>query len=200
MYLTKFRFVLEAHATIVAINNRHELHRDIQSMFNAKRETWNTLYRVVDGGKDLFLYVQSDCPPKFDASRMKHLEMISCSEIDSKLQSRIFAGDVIHFSIACCPSFKKSGDGKNSRRMYIRDREEKLAWLCDRLYEGGEVLYCLDESKESMVVHKPGHSMTIEATIFNGTLKVTDPDALLDLIREGIGPEKAYGCGLLMVA
>ena len=35
---------------------------------------------------------------------------------------------------------------------------------------------------------------------FEGTLKVEDPDQFVAAIRSGIGPAKAYGCGLMSVA
>ena len=40
-------------------------------------------------------------------------------------------------------------------------------------------------------------SFPIHVSVIDGYLRVTDPIKLADAIREGIGREKAYGCGLL---
>jgi CRISPR system Cascade subunit CasE len=42
--------------------------------------------------------------------------------------------------------------------------------------------------------------VTLAGVLFEGLLEVTDPDNLRLAIREGIGPGKAIGCGLLSVA
>lgn len=34
---------------------------------------------------------------------------------------------------------------------------------------------------------------------FEGTLEVTDPACLLDALIHGVGPAKAFGCGLMLV-
>lgn len=42
--------------------------------------------------------------------------------------------------------------------------------------------------------------VTISCVTFEGTLRVTDADALRHSLVSGIGPSKAYGCGLLTLA
>ncbi|MEU5691981.1 type I-E CRISPR-associated protein Cas6/Cse3/CasE [Actinosynnema sp. NPDC020468] len=42
--------------------------------------------------------------------------------------------------------------------------------------------------------------VTMQAITFEGRLAVTDPDALRAAMLSGIGPNKAYGCGLLTLA
>ena len=44
--------------------------------------------------------------------------------------------------------------------------------------------------------HKPGKIVSIT---FDGVLEVGDPVALKELIRKGLGPAKAFGCGLMLV-
>jgi len=36
--------------------------------------------------------------------------------------------------------------------------------------------------------------------LFDGSLTVSDESAFIALLRSGIGPAKAFGCGLLSVA
>ncbi|MFJ2649460.1 type I-E CRISPR-associated protein Cas6/Cse3/CasE [Streptomyces sp. NPDC087420] len=45
-----------------------------------------------------------------------------------------------------------------------------------------------------------GPHVTFHSAIFEGRLCVTDPEAFTARLLEGIGPSKAYGCGLLTLA
>jgi CRISPR system Cascade subunit CasE len=47
--------------------------------------------------------------------------------------------------------------------------------------------------------HK-GRLVTFTAVTFEGRLAITDPERLKDRLLGGIGPSKAYGCGLLTLA
>jgi CRISPR system Cascade subunit CasE len=43
------------------------------------------------------------------------------------------------------------------------------------------------------------HSVSLSTIEFNGLLTVTDPDLLVKTLYRGLGPAKAFGCGLMMV-
>ncbi|MDI5964921.1 type I-E CRISPR-associated protein Cas6/Cse3/CasE [Streptantibioticus silvisoli] len=45
-----------------------------------------------------------------------------------------------------------------------------------------------------------GAPVTLHTATFEGRLRITDPAALRDRLLTGIGPAKAYGCGLLTLA
>ncbi len=45
-----------------------------------------------------------------------------------------------------------------------------------------------------------GPEITLSTATFEGRLRVTDPDILRRTLLAGIGPKKAYGCGLLTLA
>jgi CRISPR system Cascade subunit CasE len=47
---------------------------------------------------------------------------------------------------------------------------------------------------------RKGRNVTIAKATFEGTLEVTNPEALRQALRFGIGRAKAYGCGLLTLA
>ncbi len=60
--------------------------------------------------------------------------------------------------------------------------------------EGKQTGYKKDEKGE-----RPGHRMTHLTVRFDGLLRITDPDAFRETLIRGIGPAKAFGCGLMMV-
>ena len=45
-----------------------------------------------------------------------------------------------------------------------------------------------------------GHSGKIVPVTFEGVLIVQEPDKFIGQVQQGIGPAKAFGCGLLSVA
>ena len=49
--------------------------------------------------------------------------------------------------------------------------------------------------------HRPrGKRVTLSRATFEGVLQVEDPSALRAALTHGIGPAKAYGCGLMTLA
>lgn len=60
--------------------------------------------------------------------------------------------------------------------------------------EGKQTGYKKDKKDESRE-----HRMTHLAVRFNGLLRITDPDAFRETLTRGIGPAKAFGCGLMLV-
>lgn len=54
--------------------------------------------------------------------------------------------------------------------------------------------------RHSFVKNGKGPRVTIQSATFEGRLQVTDPAAFVTRLLEGIGPSKAYGCGLLTLA
>ncbi len=60
--------------------------------------------------------------------------------------------------------------------------------------EGKQTGYKKDEKGE-----RRGHRMTHLTVRFDGLLRITDPDAFRETLIRGIGPAKAFGCGLMLV-
>ncbi|RBP65569.1 CRISPR-associated Cse3 family protein [Brevibacterium sanguinis] len=53
------------------------------------------------------------------------------------------------------------------------------------------------EERRLMKFTRKNHSVTIRKVRYDGVLRVTDPGRLRSALVNGIGPAKAYGCGLL---
>ncbi|WP_431066567.1 type I-E CRISPR-associated protein Cas6/Cse3/CasE [Methylotuvimicrobium sp.] len=47
---------------------------------------------------------------------------------------------------------------------------------------------------------KEHHSVKVHTVLFDGILSITDADIFQTQVVRGIGPAKAFGCGLLSVA
>jgi CRISPR system Cascade subunit CasE len=101
---------------------------------------------------------------------------------------------------------KLASDGsptKNGRRVPLRTREELVAWLRRKGAEGG---FSVDEGTLSSFprgrgyFEKNGQRGLHSAVEFQGVLTVDNPTNFHGSFTRGIGPAKAFGFGLLLIA
>lgn len=71
-------------------------------------------------------------------------------------------------------------------------------WLTERLHAAAEALdfQTVDEG----LIEDREHHLSFKSVRFDGTLQVSDPDRMLELVRIGIGTAKGFGFGLLSLA
>lgn len=124
-------------------------------------------------------------------------------------QPRPATGQLVRFTLCANPVKRlteKTGPddaGRQARVPLIRE-EQRLDWLVRQLSPAVEVL-------ESNIVEWRDLFFTIpreqgqgragkHATVtFTGVGEVRDPDRLTGLLKNGVGPAKAFGCGLLVL-
>ena len=97
--------------------------------------------------------------------------------------------------------------------------EQQRQWLIERIPRFGFELMPVDPddgggTEEAVLVthrerpvfsrRRPGGEgydrVTINRTVYEGVLRVTDPESLRRALVTGIGRSKAYGCGLMTLA
>jgi len=101
---------------------------------------------------------------------------------------------------------KLGADGqptKNGRRIPLTKREELLSWFSRKADEGGfapdaESLRTFSRGREYF--EKQGMNGLHSAVEFQGILNVTDPVKFHETFTRGVGPAKAFGFGLLVIA
>ena len=118
-------------------------------------------------------------------------------------------GGSYRFLLRANPTKKiKDEKGKTTNqgkvRVRIIDEGEIISWLIRKLEGIAEIeavtlvqqdLLYFQKSKGSQK-----HTGKIQTVTFSGVLKVIDSELLIKKIEEGIGPAKAFGCGLLTLA
>jgi CRISPR system Cascade subunit CasE len=95
----------------------------------------------------------------------------------------------------------QKGNVKKCRVPLIQEREQK-DWL-ERKLNTFCTIEALAANRELPLYFRKGkESRTgkIQSILFDGILRVNDPDSFLVTITRGIGPAKAFGCGLLSIA
>ena len=130
------------------------------------------------------------------------------------------AGQLWAFRLAANPSYSASrGPGVRGQRYGHVTAEQQRQWLMDRVPRFGFELMPVDHvdgegTDEAVLVayrerpvfnrRRPGGEgydrVTINRTVYEGVLRVTDPEPLRRALIVGIGRSKAYGCGLMTLS
>jgi len=211
-----------------AIDDLQAMHRAVMAAFadvdgGDARARHGVLWRLEPeprGGPPVLL-VQSAAAP--DWARLPDgflAARAAVRPIDSALET-LAPGLRLRFRLVANPTrkidTKSAGDGtrRNGRRVPLRDEAAQLAWL---VRKGREAGFSLGDdiagAARSVVVQPLGDAtgrrnrgpggrtdrLTVRGVAFEGVLTVTDPERLRIAVARGIGPAKAYGCGLLSLA
>lgn len=72
-------------------------------------------------------------------------------------------------------------------------------WLARKLDGAARVEAASVLAHPPLYFRKAGAAGKLLTATFEGLLRVADPEALRQLLKKGIGPAKAFGCGLLLV-
>lgn len=84
-------------------------------------------------------------------------------------------------------------------RVPLTKEEEQRAWLLRKL-DGAGVVQILNVLPHAATYFRKGsRGGKLITASFEGVMQVADPRQLLHLLENGIGPAKAFGCGLLLV-
>lgn len=130
------------------------------------------------------------------------------------------AGQLWAFRLTANPSYSASrGPGVRGQRYGHVTVEQQRQWLVERAPRHGFELMPVDHVDDEgsdgavMVVHRERpvfnrrrsegegrDRVTINRTVYEGVLHITDPEPLRRALIAGIGRSKAYGCGLMTLA
>jgi CRISPR system Cascade subunit CasE len=103
----------------------------------------------------------------------------------------------------------RDADGQPSsrgRRVGHVTADQQLRWFSHRATDWGFTVGAPEEPTATVVDRKVwrfdrgGRQVTLATAAVEGTLTVIDPEIFRRKLVEGIGPAKAYGCGLLTLA
>ena len=82
------------------------------------------------------------------------------------------------------------------------DEEAQLEWLKRQGVRHGFAVKAGVVSASDLLEskRKPGGNITVQQVCFDGVLEVQEPPSVRNALLDGIGPAKAFGCGLLSLA
>ena len=119
------------------------------------------------------------------------------------VETRVVAIDTLlqpdaryRFRLLANPTVTRGG-----KRYGLTSEEAQLAWLSRQGGRRGfHVEMALVTASDMLVSRKGQVRIQLQRALFEGILQVRDVAALADAVQAGIGPGKAFGCGLLSLA
>lgn len=145
------------------------------------------------------ILMQSSLKPRIQSS---NVHVVAMKEFSPSFSS----GQSLAFKLIANPTKKivdiekkhnKRNQGK-SRVPLIKDEERKI-WLSRKLINTA----CMNElsitSQQPVYFQKGSRAGKIVPVLFEGTFKIHDNESMHELLSKGIGPAKAFGCGLMLV-
>lgn len=223
MFLTKIDLAPERRLARKYLGSPQAMHAVVMGATggNIGDGPGRVLWRV-DRGTTTALYILSPLEP--DCSQLV-AEMgaagTQARTLDySPFLASLDAGQLWAFRLAANPSYSASrGPGVRGQRYGHVTVEQQRQWLVERAPRHGFELMPVDHVDDEgsdgavMVVHRERpvfnrrrsegegrDRVTINRTVYEGVLRITDPESLRRALIAGIGRSKAYGCGLMTLA
>jgi len=196
------------------LGNVYELHRTVMSGFPEKLpDGERVLFRVdEDRAGGLSLLVQSQTEPDWGGLAEGYLQPLDPFSLLPNLAVKrvdpaFRPGQQLRFRLLANPTVKlvrynDEGERRNSNRVPLVDEDKQLNWLTDKARQSGfHVLQAAVNGSNKSTGRKTGvPPLTLFTVQFDGRLQVTDADMFGRALVRGIGPARAFGCGLLSLA
>jgi CRISPR-associated protein Cas6/Cse3/CasE subtype I-E len=146
----------------------------------------------------------SELKPDFPLICEDGFAFYGCRDITEFIES-FEDGSHYSFDILLNPSKKVlREDGGNSRRTILKTQEERSAWLKRKAEASGFSIEWVREEGGGQKIFgrhddSTGGEMYIDCIRYKGVLMITDNILFAEAYKKGIGSEKAYGLGLLLL-
>lgn len=193
-----------------AVRNPYNLHRQLWHLFpgedresrsNGDETRQGFLFRVEDSaaGRPARLLVQSRrAPTRADGVLLVGTREISpCPSAGQRLAFVLTANPVK--TIIDVQRDAKAGKQSEKCRVPLIKEEDQRHWLLRKLGEAGEIEAVSVLPHPPLYFRKGNRGGKLVTATFEGVLCVKDANRLTDLLENGVGPAKAFGCGLLLV-
>jgi CRISPR system Cascade subunit CasE len=181
------------------------LHRVVMAMFpttlpgepHERRANAKILFRVEETVTGRAVLIQSSVKPTHapDGSKVKQ---VRCG-------TAMTPGTLVRFRIAVNTVTRNRTQRPKGKACDLPLPEDQVdAWLADKLAGGLDQVSILASTRTVYGTDreglKSGTVTALQVDTMDGVATVDDPDRLLELILDGVGRAKAYGCGLLTVS
>ena len=198
------RIILHNTRSVIhLLKSRERVHAMILRGFPYGSED-RVLWREEDHDDRTLLYAVSSQIPDYG---FLNDEYDSASNVQSTsyegFLDSLHAGQKYGFRLTCNPVMnKKNGEYSSRGRRVPLVGKNARSWVIKSLEDSGlsdiDLGDTHDESKFVFFKNKD-HKVTIRSQSYDGLVTVKDEDSLKRSLVNGIGPSKAYGCGMLIL-
>ncbi len=188
-----------------ACRNPYEIHRALWTLFPENEDAGRDfLFRVGHSDRDhAEILMQSVREPERSSNMV---QILACKEYPllfrprQRLRFMLIANPVKTISDE---TGRKDADGETKKcRVPLIREEEQRSWIERKLQNAASLEMLAIDPVFPMTFRKNREDRAgkIQPVRFQGVLKVEEPEAVMELVQSGIGPAKAFGCGLLSLA
>ena len=202
MYLSKIFVNIADRKIVYHLDDSNFWHKKIMEGFygdleprSDARKKLGILFRKEKKDTGVIIYVQSLVEPNwYGKSWVKNAEV---KNIDNILDS-FRVGKFLNFNLLCTPYY--TDKETNKLRCYSK-KEDKVNWLKEKeKYNGFKLHICEAVYCQQKLKNIGGNKETsLYLTNLQGVLEITDVDKFVEFYKEGVGRQKSYGAGMLML-
>jgi CRISPR system Cascade subunit CasE len=200
MYLTQLSLNRLERKTMKMLTDVYKLHQTILQGFSAYQNCDRVLFRVEPEERNALVSVliQSTLEPDWNLLKETNQGVISIKT--KEFSPQLLAGDVLRFRLRANPTVCREG----KRYGLIRDGSLR-EWLTKKEDKIGAVFIDIISMDEGYIngIKNNGqsrHRVNLKVARFEGMVRVINPEIFDRTLKDGIGPAKAFGCGLLSLA
>lgn len=212
MYFTRIEVNANRRAARRVLASPHLLHGAVTSCFPRSVDPGRMLWRVDERRNGTFVYLVSAVEPDATGFVEDHgwprAESWQVRPYRPVLDA-VIDGRSLHFRLRANPVRSvrpEGGERSRGKRVGHVTADQQLSWLQDRAAGWGFAVGGAANSTAQLVERKVwtfprgGRRVTVAMATFEGVLTVTDAERLRARLVDGMGPAKAYGCGLMTLA
>lgn len=190
--------------------NPYDFHRHLWRLYpgeaketrsNDREARQSFLFRIEDNptGRPARLLVQSRRPPEATSD----LVIIGTREF----QPQPVVGQQLAFLLTANPVKTITDTQRDAKpdkisekcRVPLIHEADQRTWLTRKLANAGEIIAANVLPHAPMYFRKGNRGGKLATATFDGVLRVNDSTRLTELLENGVGPAKGFGCGLLLV-
>lgn len=206
MKLSKFTLNMQHPSVRQCLRDCHDMHRTIMSAFGTgleeqPRAQAKILYRIMPSRNgSSTVYLASSSSPNSGSLSKKGFEFTGTRDLEP-LKEILVDGSRWRFDLQAVPSKKVPVEGGNSRRTFLKTADERAEWLIRKGEQNGFRILCYEErGQQKTVGSRNGKKFVFTSMQFSGMLEVIDLELFWRGYLNGVGPEKAYGMGMLLLS
>lgn len=214
MYLTRIEIDTHRRDSRQVLSSPHRMHGAVATCFPPSARSTRPLWRIDVTRDATLLYLLSDTRPDPTGFVERHgwpaaqawmtrdyTPAIEAVDGGRRFGFRVRVNPVR--SVRPEPTPGDEGPRPRGQRVGHVTADQQLCWFLRRAEGWGFSAGSTEEPSATIVERKVwrfergGKPVTVSTAAIEGVLTVTDADRLRSALVDGLGPAKAYGCGLL---
>lgn len=200
MHLAQLSLDLGITAVRRDLSNPYDMHRTLSRAFVQAdgQHVERFLWRLDTGlsGRQPMVLVQSESPGNWTHVEDALRSGVRVASKQFDLAAMLEGRTSFRFRLLANPTITRSG-----KRWGLVTEDAQLAWLSRQAERAGFSIQAgLVTGTDVQRGRKDDIRISLRRACFDGVLQVVDQPALQRAVRAGIGPGKAFGCGLLSLA